>query len=385
MSARTVREGGGVAGKAMLLFALWGVAAMFMALFWVRHSDLTAAREEALRGDSTSPASAPPMVPEVFRQNFEFRLPVPGEKGKYEWKVQGQKSVSVDANTDEISQFKGEMYDRGDLIRLSSPIVLFDKEKRVISSRHGALLEAPWARIEGREMVMDMKTSDTKFSGDVTTKIDREAAQEREESSKPASAEKGDSEKATGEGRKEEKKKTTPLVITSDELRMYSKKNLAIFIGNVVAEDETGVIVADRMEAYNYTEEEKKKDPKLKGVKTVICTGDVKIDQMGKKQARCAKAVYDAKTNIVHLYHDPKTGKKVVYRQDDEEQKWQAEAQEMILYRDSNEVKFLGKVRTVDFNPDRKGFLGFMEPDRSKTEKEKSDSEPEKQPEDAAE
>jgi lipopolysaccharide transport protein LptA len=363
----------GLAGKAVLLLAVWVAAAILMALLWVKESDITAARREVRREKAGPSDDAPAMVPRISREDFEFRLPIPGEKGKYQWKVKGDKAVSVDANTDKIFGFRGEMIDRGEPLELSSETVLFDKEKRVLSTNDDVVLKAPWARIESHGMLMEMATNDAQFSGGVTTQIDREEAEKRQ-IAPSASDQKNAPPKATekDEG-KAKKKKKSPLVITSRELRLRSKQNLAIFTGEVLAKDDSGTISAERMEAQNYSQEETKKDPKLKGVKKVICTGDVKIDQVeGKKQARCARAEYDAATNIIHLYYDPKTGKKVVYR--DEEQKIQTEAEEMTIDRTTSVVEFKGEhsqVKTVDFNPDRKSFLGFMEPPATKPDKPK--------------
>jgi lipopolysaccharide export system protein LptA len=359
------RKKGTIAGRAMLLVGIWGAGALFMWLFWVKEGDVAATREEVFREQAAAGENAATMVPKVMRRDFEFGQPVPGEKGKYEWKMRGKESVSVDVNTDRITEFRGETEDTGETIRMTSPVVLFAKEKRVITSDAGVVVELPWAEVKSPEMAMELESHDTRFSGGVTTEIDREKA-EKVLSPTPENAAGGkDTEEETSSSQEKEKKKTkkkSPLVINSRELRLFSKKNLAIFIGDVEAKDESGSIVADRMEAYNYTKEETKKDPALKGVKTVICTGDVIIDQIeGKKQARCPRAVFDAKSNTLHLYYDEKTGKKVVYR--DEVDQMQVEAFEMILDREKSEVKFLGKVKMIDFNPDRKGFLGMIGPD----------------------
>ncbi len=361
----------GLGKKALLVVTFWGVAAMLMALFWVRENDLAAAREAFLLEKAPSSEQTPTLMPKITRQDFEFRLPVPGEKGKYKWKVSGRKSISVNPTTDRILDFEGEMVDRGDLINLSSPVALFDRKRRVLRSSDGVILQSEWMKTEAPKMVMDMKADHTEFSGGVTTEIDTEEAEKRElVAVTPPPGEKGNPDKTTADKPKEKQKKKSPLVITSKNLSVDLNTNRAIYTGNVVAKDDSGTIVADKMESSNFTDEEKKKNPKLKGVKTVVCTGNVKINQLeGKKQALCARAVYDARTNTVHLYHDPKTGKKVVYR--DEVQKWQAQAKDMILDRNKNEVKFIGGVETVDFNPDRKGFLGFMEPKPAKPQKSK--------------
>jgi lipopolysaccharide export system protein LptA len=378
MNASPRHNRGGLIDKAILLMLIWGAAALFMALFWVKESDLSAARQELRHQKSSPPESKDSVLPEISRQNFWFGEPVPGQKGKYQWEVSGKRSVPINANTDKILDFKGKQHDRDEIVELSSPIVFFDKENRVISSQNDVVLQTQWARIEAPEVVMEMKTRNAKFSGGVTTTIDREEAEKRQLTGESPPPEKTPPEETPDTSDESKKKERIPLVITSQQLRMYSEKNLAIFIGNVVAKDESGIIYADTMEAYNYSDEEQKKDAKLKGVKTVICIGSVKIDQMGKKQALCEKAVYDAKSNIVHLYSDPKTGRKVVYR--DEEQKFQAKALEMILDRNKNEVTFTGpedkgEVEVIDFNKDRKSFLGLMEPGTDKSDKPESGAE----------
>ncbi len=371
MNGRTQQNRGGIKDRVLLLLVIWGAAAMFMALFWVKQNDLSAARQELRRQSSPSQDDNDAVLPEVFRQDFWFGEPVAGEKDKYAWEVSGERSEPVDASTDRIFGFKGKLHERDEVVELSSPIVLFDKDNRLISSKKDVVLQTEWAKVEAPEILMDMNTSDTKFSGGVTTTIDREEAEKRHLGNEPPPAEgtpPAGAPRSTDEAAKE-KKKRTPLVITSRQLRMYSEKDLAIFIGNVVAKDESGVIYADRMEAYNYSDEETEKDPKLKGVKTVICIGNVKIDQLGVKQALCERAVYDAKSNTVHLYSDVQAGKKVVYR--DEKDKFQAKALEMILDRNKNEVTFTGpggkgEVEVVDYNEDRKSFLGLMEPEQKK-------------------
>jgi len=352
------RETAGFARKALLLIGFWAVAAMFMAMFWVRDSDVAAARAQALREKAPSPDKTPPVLPKITRQDFEFKLPVPGEKGKYQWKISGRKSISVNATTDRISDFRGEVIDGDDVIKVSSPVAVFDKDKN------------------NRVLYCE---------GGVTTRMDIARALVRElEPASPSPAGKIDPSKASPDGSKEKKKKRSHLVITARKFSLDLKKRkplsesqkklppppLAIYTGDVVAKDDSGTIYADKMEVWNYTDEEEKKNPKLKGIKIVRCTGNVIINQVeGKKQARCAIAVYDAKTNIIHLFYDPKTGKKVVYR--DEEQKMQVKALELIFDRNENKIIFDKEVETIDFNPDRKSFLGFLEPESSKPEKPK--------------
>jgi len=355
------RETAVLARKALLVVGLWGVAAMFMALFWVRESDLAAARDEAAREKFPAPDSTPPVMPTITRKDFEFRLPVPGERGKYEWKVSGRKTVPVNPTTDRLFDFEGEMVNRGDLIKLSSPTALFDRERRVLSSRDGVVLQSEWSKTEAAEMVMDMKTNSTRFSGGVTTEIDREEAAKREVVSVPPPGGGKGSPPEAATDKPKEKKKRSPLIIKSQRLDVDLDKNRAVYTGKVMAKDDSGIIHADKMEAENYSKEETEKNPKLKGVKTVTCTGNVVINQVAaKKQSLCTRAVYDAKTNIIHLYGDPKTGKKVVYR--DEDAMRQVTAVELIFDRNKNKIIFDKDVEVIDYNPDTKGFLGFMEP-----------------------
>ncbi len=367
----------GFARKAFLLIGIWGVGAVFMALFWVRSGDLVAARREASRETLPPSEDTDRLMPEITRRDFVFKLPVPGEKGKYLWKVKGRKSVSVSPTTDRIFGFNGEMVDGDERTVLTSPVVLFNKEDRILSSQEGVVLQSEWARIDAPEIVMDMKSNLTEFSGGVTSEINMEEAAKR--GVVPASPPRDDDTPppAATDKPKTNKKKRSPLIITSKKLKVDMKHNRAIYTGKVVARDEGGVIFADRMEAENYTKEETKKDPKLKGVKTVTCIGNVVIDQTeAKKQARCVKAFYDAKSNIIHLHGDPKTGKKVVYR--DENTQRQVKAFELIFDRNANTVTFERDVETIEFNPDRNTFLGFMEPDRQK-EKESTPERPSQQ------
>lgn len=356
MSDNKRRETAALARKALLLVTFLGAAAiMFMGLFWVRESDLAGARDEILREKSTSSHNTASLMPKITREHFEFKEPVPGEKGKYRWRVSGGESVSISPTVDRIEEFAGEVVDGGDRIKLSAPVATFDKDKqqRILSCPDGVITEIHIANVSPSESA----------------------------AAAPSPGGNADPAKTASGKPKEEKKKRSPLIITSDTFIVDLKKEtrasppkggekkaepppLAVYIGNVVARDDNGIIYADKMEVWVYSEEDKKKNPKLKGIKTVRCTGDVKIDQpKGQKQARCAVAVYDAKANIIHLHGDPKTGKKVVYR--DEADMTQIKALELIFDRNKDEIIFKHGVETIDFNPERKSFLGFMEPEQT--------------------
>ncbi len=350
MSGIKRRQTAALAGKALSLLAFCGVAAMLVALFWVRESDIAFAGDELLRENSPSPDSTVAFIPKITRREFEFKEPVPGKKGKYRWKVRGRKSVFVNSTTDKIFDFGAEMVDGGDVMKLSSSVALFDKDEK--------------------ERVLFCE-------GGVSTQLDiaRLLPSESADAPSPSGA---DSREDTTPDEPKKKKKRSPLVITSQRFSLKLKKEepaskpdkkserspMAVYTGNVVARDDSGIMYADKMEVWNYSEEDKKKNPKLKGIKTVVCSGNVAINQVeGKKQARCEKAAYDAKSNIIHLYGNPKTGKKVVYR--DEEAMKQIKALELIFDRNKDEVIFDKEVETIDFSPDRKSFLGFTEPERT--------------------
>jgi hypothetical protein len=55
----------------------------------------------------------------------------------------------------------------------------------------------------------------------------------------------------------------------------------------------------------------------------------------------------------------------------------QIKALELIFDRNENKITFDKEVETIEYNPDRKGFLGFMEPERRKSESPKPTSGPE--------
>lgn len=344
------RQMAALARKALSLVGFCGAVAVLVTVFWVRESDIASAGDELLRENSPSPDSTVALAPKVTRREFEFKEPVPGKKGKYRWKVSGRKSVFVNSTTDKILDFEGEMVDGGDVMRLSSPVALFDKDK------------------EERVLFCE---------GGVSTQLDIARLLPSESAAAPSPSGAGSREDTTPDKPKK-KKKRSPLVITSQRFKVNLKKEepaskpdkkserapIAIYTGNVVARDDSGIMYADKMEVWNYSEEDKKKNPKLKGIKTVVCSGNVIMNQVeGKKQARCEKAAYDAKSDIIHLYGDPRTGKKVVYR--DEEAMKQIKALELIFDRNKNELVFDKEVETIDFNPDRKSFLGFTEPERT--------------------
>jgi len=88
-----------------------------------------------------------------------------------------------------------------------------------------------------------------------------------------------------------------PIDITSDRVETYSKENLIIFKGNVMARQKDMVIYADSLEAMIIEGG--------KGIERVIAGGNVRIQQ-GLRVASCQKAVFYNIDQKVVLTGDPK-------------------------------------------------------------------------------
>ncbi len=88
-----------------------------------------------------------------------------------------------------------------------------------------------------------------------------------------------------------------PIDITSDRVETYSKENLIIFKGNVMARQKDMVIYSDSLEAVVFEDG--------KGIEKVIAGGNVKIQQ-GLRVANCQKAVFYNLDQKVILTGDPK-------------------------------------------------------------------------------
>ena len=90
---------------------------------------------------------------------------------------------------------------------------------------------------------------------------------------------------------------TQPIDITSDSVEAYSKENLIVFKGNVIARQKDIVIYADSLEAVTGEDG--------KGIDRVTAGGNVKIQQ-GLRVANCQKAVFYNLEQKVVLTGDPK-------------------------------------------------------------------------------
>jgi outer membrane protein assembly factor BamD len=88
-----------------------------------------------------------------------------------------------------------------------------------------------------------------------------------------------------------------PVDITSDRVETYSKENLIIFKGNVIARQKDVVIYADSIEATVFEGG--------KGIKQVLASGNVKIQQ-GLRVASCQRAVFHNLDQKIILTGDPR-------------------------------------------------------------------------------
>jgi outer membrane protein assembly factor BamD len=88
-----------------------------------------------------------------------------------------------------------------------------------------------------------------------------------------------------------------PIDITSDTVETYTKENLILFKGNVMARQKDMVIYADSLEAVILDDG--------KGIERVIAGGNVKIQQ-GLRVANCQKAVFYNLEKKIVLTGDPK-------------------------------------------------------------------------------
>jgi outer membrane protein assembly factor BamD len=88
-----------------------------------------------------------------------------------------------------------------------------------------------------------------------------------------------------------------PIDITSDSVETYTKENLILFKGNVMARQKDIVIYADSLEAMVIDNG--------KGIEKVVADGNVKIQQ-GLRVANCQKAIFYNLDKRVVLTGDPK-------------------------------------------------------------------------------
>jgi len=309
-----------------LLFSL------LLKVFHVRASDVNHVRKLMRQQEELAGAPDAEMTaPKVSRYGFSFKLPVAGEKGKHHWKITGGVSRSIDENRDLIYPFHGDFVEGGDPVSLYAPTIVFDKNLRLLTSDEPVVIDLSWSRHKGRGFFFDMEKRICKTYENSTTRINKQGAK-----SSPVL---GGSAPDTGtEARRTMAIDTSggTLTINADKFSYYMSEDRMLYQGNVFAWDADGVIKADVMEVFCYSEQEKQDTPTLSGVKRIICTGNVKIDQIT-KWAVGEKAVYDVARDVVTLTADAPRRAKYWELSDDEKEITIVGGQKIVHLRSRNE------------------------------------------------
>ncbi len=215
----------------------------------------------------------------------ERRQPVPFKEDKVEMKREEKKAVSLPAETRSTQPTAPVEETKV----ISPPLIKYEEEKRQ------PIVSPPPPPKE--EVKMEAKPEDEKRMAPLPppspTPETREippplSPREKEVSRKEIPAESKEVKLGdTGE----------PIDITSDRVETFSKENLIIFRGNVMARQKDIVIYSDSLEALVFEDG--------KGIEKVVAGGNVKIQQ-GLRVANCQKAVFYNRDQRVVLTGDPK-------------------------------------------------------------------------------
>ena len=277
------------------------IFALFLKVFLVRAQDVAHIKELLAQEEQRiTDGEEDEIIPTITRWNFSFKLPVAGEKDKYHWKIDGGLSRSIDASRDRITNFHGDFSEGGEPVSLSAPEIVFDKEKRLLTTADDVAIDLSWSRHTGRGFYFDMETQICKTFENSVTRIDKSGA-------KKSSIMSGEDASDTSPGERSTsalKTKGGVLTINANQFSYYMAEGRMLYQGHVFAWDISGVIKADRMEVFTSSEEETEQDPSLSGVKQIVCTGDVKIDQLT-KWAVADKAIFNVAEDIMQLTSVP--------------------------------------------------------------------------------
>lgn len=292
----------------LIIFSLSIIFSLFLMVFYVNAGDVQRMKNlmalDAQQKDVPGPAA---QIPTISRFKFSLKLPVVGQKDRYHWIIKGGFSRSIDADKDRISSFDGTFFsENGEPMALKAPIVIFDKGKLVLTSMAKVSLDLSWSQNYGRGFLLDMENRFCKMFEDSHSTIEKSKASASTmfEGSSVQSDTENSNDTVTADDKPDENtekpKEPSILKIEAKELYYFIDKNRVIYKNKVFVWDTGGIIKADRMEVFNYSNEEKAKNPELSGVREIICTGNVKIDQ-GTKWAIGNKAVFDKATNVITL------------------------------------------------------------------------------------
>ena len=300
--------------------------------------------------------------PEVTRWHFVTHLPIVGKVNRYRWRAQGEFACSLDRDRDRMVNFRLDTPNAAEPIELVSPLALFDKKARTLSSEVATQVTFSWGTVRSKKMRLELDTVNAFFDEDVIVDV-----KDRATGGLISTDTGGDGETGNGAGNAEGKDAKTkpakkkPLRITAQHFEIRSAEDKGIFTGNVVARDGSGTIWADTMIVQYYSDEEKVADPARTGMKHVTCIGHVRIDQKT-EQAKCEEADYDIAANVITLKSTKTT--RVLYRKDDGEEKHQILADTVIIDRnDVGKTRFVGNVEVQDFSETRESFFGKSKPD----------------------
>jgi len=342
----------------LVIIVLSMIFSFFLMVFCVKAADKERVQRLILREKQRKDLPVEPeRAPEITRWDFNFRLPVTGQKDLYRWEVKGGMGRSIDSVKDRISPFVGEFMEDSEPVMLRSPTVIFDKNKRVLTSTTDVLIDLPWAKIAGRGFRFNMEDRFCKILNDCHTTIEKSEAGASPMMGNPGQVVADESSDTAGKA-----KKPNILKIDSRKFYYYGSEGRQVWAEEVFAWDSNGVIKADRMEAFNYSDEEKAKNPNLSGIKRIVCTGNVKIDQ-NTKWAVADTTVYMAESDVLILTAKP--GKKATYWEEsaDKATATKVSANEIISYRKKNSFQATkGQQTTFDIprsEINKVSILGF--------------------------
>ena len=349
----TVRMLGGIA----LVMAIAAALVFLYAVIHPSEADIERAKH-ALDQERRPPQQRDPNYawPKITRWDFTTQLPVPGKVNRYHWRAQGEFACSLDPDRDQMVNFQLDTPNADDPIKLTTPLAVFDKKARTLESETDTRVTFAWGTVRSERMRLELDTSNASFDQNVVVSVERNRAV-------------GDGGGESGNEPQDtpaEAEEPEPLRITADHFEIHSGEDKGTFTGNVVARDSSGTIWADQMIVEYYTDEEKKADPGLTGMKRVTCIGNVRIDQKT-EQAMCEKAVFDVTKNIITM--EKSETAQVLYRKDDGNESYQVLADKVVIDRNpGGKAGFYGKTKSVVFSETTESFFGLEPEDEEPTD-----------------
>ncbi|MDI7261807.1 MAG: outer membrane protein assembly factor BamD, partial [Thermodesulfobacteriota bacterium] len=217
---------------------------------------------------------------------------------KVELKKEDEKVVSLPATTRPAPPAASKEETKG----ITPPVVKYEEEGRQLTApspqppqkaelkvevksedeKRMAALPPPLATPEPKEILKEREISPEK-EGPKTKEREKRIAALPSPSTLPKEKEVSRKQALPEAGEVKLVDTSNPIDITSDRVETYSKENLIIFKGNVMARQKDMVIYSDSLEAMVFEDG--------KGIEKVVAGGNVKIQQ-GLRVASCQKAVF---------------------------------------------------------------------------------------------